>query len=193
LEYKNRKTTRLKNYNYSQQGMYFVTVCAKDREELFGKIINRKMILSELGKIVLRNLQVIPNYFENVFFDENIIMPNHVHLIIEIIEKNVGADLVSAQNRIQDCGQTQGLSLRNLNRNAGLLSRTIQILKSKSSVEYIRFIKSKNKSCITKIWQRSFYDHIIRNKKELEKIREYILKNPANWEQDKNNIESMPA
>lgn len=172
--------------------MYFVTICTKGKEELFGEIINGKMVLNDVGDIVLKNLQQIPSYFENVFLDENTIMPNHVHFIIEIINKIVGADLVSAQNQkrqTQNLGQTQGLSLQK--RDIGLLSRTIQIFKSKSTVEYIQLMKTKNISCLTKIWQRSYYDRIIRNDIELNKIREYIYKNTANWEQDRNNVENL--
>jgi len=188
---KNRKTNRLKNFDYSQNGMYFVTICTKNREHYFGEIKNGTMILNELGKIVSKNLQEIPNYFQNIFLDKYIIMPNHVHLIIEINNNIVGADLVSAQKqKIQNYGQTRGLSLQNIS-NIGLLSRIIQSFKSRSSVEYIKSMDLKNQSCLTKIWQRSFYDHIIRNEIELNKIREYIISNPKMWEQDRNNIENI--
>ncbi|HRZ95020.1 MAG TPA: glucose-6-phosphate dehydrogenase [Candidatus Moranbacteria bacterium] len=105
---KNRKLNRLNSYDYSQQGMYFITICTKNREEFFGEIKNTEMVLNDVGKIILKNLNNVSNYSPSVFLDENIIMPNHVHLIIEIIG-NVGADLVSAQNKkiqIKNSGQT---------------------------------------------------------------------------------------
>jgi|GEM_PF-2310364 len=135
---KNRKLNRLNSYDYLQQGMYFITICIKNREEFFGEIKNTEMVLNDVGKIILKNLNNVSNYSPSVFLDENIIMPNHVHLIIEIIG-NVGADLVSAQNKkiqIKNSGQTQGLSLQNSNQ-IGLLSKIIQAFKSKSAVEYI--------------------------------------------------------
>jgi putative transposase len=186
MERKNRKTNRLKDYDYSQNGMYFVTVCTKDREELFGEIKDGEMILNRPGRIVSGCYLEIPKHFKNVFLDEYVVMPNHIHGIIEIIN-NVGADLVSARTRK---GQTQGLSLQNKN-NIGLLSKIIQSFKSRSSVEYIKLMKSDFGTCITKIWQRSFYDRIIRNETELNRIREYIYKNPQNWEQDRNNVENI--
>lgn len=183
---KKRKLNRLQNHDYSQQGMYFVTICTKGREELFGRAKKGKMVLNEVGEIASRELQKIPNYFENIFLDECVIMPNHVHLIIEIIDKNVGADLVSARNKK---GQTQGLSLHNSR--IGLVSKIMQSYKSRTTVECIKLMKSENRSCVTKIWQRSFYDRIIRNEAELNKIREYIFKNPINWERDRNNLENI--
>jgi putative transposase len=198
---RNRKPNRLSNFDYSQNGMYFVTICTKEKEELFGEIKDNGMVLNELGKIVKNNLTYISDHFENIFLDKYVVMPNHIHIIFEIINKNdVGTDLVSVQKQtqgqIQDLplqnnekGQTQGLSLRKIN--FGLLSKVVQVFKSKSAVEYIQLMKSKNTACITKIWQRSFHDHIIRNEIELKKIREYIINNPKNWEQDRNNSENL--
>jgi REP element-mobilizing transposase RayT len=182
---KHRKTNRLAGYDYSQSGMYFVTICARERENIFGKIENGKVVLNEVGEIIQKEILNIGNGLKNILVDCYIVMPNHVHFIIDI-SFDVGADLVSAQNL---SGQTQGLSLHNSD--IGLLSRIIQKFKSVSTVKYIHLMKSKNRSCITKIWQRSFYDHIIRNEIELNKIREYIYKNPANWELDRNKNENI--
>jgi len=185
---KNRKSNRLENYDYSQNGMYFATICAKNKDECLGKIENGKMILNEIGKILETQLHRLKKQYSNINMDCYAIMPNHLHLIIEINNdiknKNVGADLVSAHENL---GQTQGLSLRNV----GLLSKIIQGLKSKTSVEYIKLMKSKNKYYQTKIWQRSFYDHIIRNEMSLNKIREYMITNPEMWERDRNNAENI--
>ena len=160
--YNKRKQNRLQNYDYSQSRIYFVTICAK----------NGKMVINDCGKIVLENLLKITTRFENVFLDEYVVMPNHIHAIIEINNNIVGTDLVSVQN-IK--GQTQGLSLRNM----GMLSRVVQAFKSISVGKYIEWSKSKNFFVNTKIWQRSFYDHIIRNEISLNKIREYIRTNPG--------------
>ncbi|MFA5961217.1 MAG: hypothetical protein WC848_00870 [Parcubacteria group bacterium] len=217
---KNRKSNRLQNYDYSQNGLYFITICTKDRQELFGEIENGNMVLNELGRIVDKNLIGVLNYFENIFLDAYVIMPNHTHMILEIINNNhtkteiVGTDLVSVRNlasvrkpgksqnigksqnpgagqnpgvgQISGAGQIQDLSLQNNNpvgtdlasvRISGKLqkpgiSRFAQIFKSKSTVEYIQLMKSRNMPYITKIWQRSFHDHIISNDESLNKIRE---------------------
>jgi putative transposase len=198
---KNRTSNRLQNYDYSQNGMYFVTICTRNREELFGEIENGKIILSDLGKIIEKYYLEIPKCHPYTFLDVFVIMPNHLHGIIEINRHiAVGADLVSARNDVPaqnvssfQLGQTQGLSLQSLQpqQNIGLLSRTIQGFKSKSAVEHINIMRSKSTSDSTKIWQRSFYDRIIRNDAELNRIREYILVNPAMWERDRNNAENI--
>ena len=196
-EIKSRKPNRLAGYGYSQNGMYFLTICTKDREELLGEIKNGEMVLNELGKIVKNNLLGINNYFKNVFLDKFVIMPNHVHCIVEInndICRGGPCVRPDMKGQAQGCGQTQGLSLRlrqDDKQNIGLLSRVIQRFKSKSTVEYIQLMKSKNISCITCVWQRSFYDHIIRNEKSLSKIREYIQINPRMWDCDRNNVENI--
>lgn len=176
MQIKNRKINRLQNYNYSQNGFYFVTICTKDRIEYFGEIKNRKMVLNEYGKIVEKCWLDLPNYYSNCVFDEFMIMPNHLHCIIKIY--NVGTDLASVQIK----GQI---------RNVGLLSKIIQGFKSKTTVEFIKLMKSKNKPYNSKIWQRSFCDHIIRNEISLNKIREYIQMNSMMWERDRNNNDNL--
>lgn len=194
---KNRKSNRLENYDYSQSGMYFVTICARDREKLFSEIENGRIVLNDLGKLIEKHYLDIPKDNQYTSLDVFTIMPNHLHGIIEINKPiAVGADLVSAPTLHAlsiKLGQTQGLSLQSLpsQQNIGLLSKVIQGFKSKSTVDYIRIIKSKNITGFTKIWQRSFYDRIIRNDAELNRIREYILSNPAMWERDRNNAENI--
>ena len=196
---RNRKSNRLENYDYSQNGMYFVTICTSDREELFGEIKEDKIVLIELGKIIEKYYLEIPKCHPSIFLDVFTIMPNHMHGILEINRPviAVGADLASARNGAHarsvsafQSGQTQGLSLQS-QQNIGLLSRAIQGFKSKAAVEHINIMKSKNISGSTKIWQRSFYDRIVRNDAELNRIREYILSNPAMWHRDRNNAENI--
>ncbi|HAT73660.1 MAG: CRISPR-associated integrase [Candidatus Moranbacteria bacterium GW2011_GWF2_36_839] len=166
-----RKSNRLENFDYSQNGMYFVTICTKGREELFGEIIDGKIILNELGIIVLKNLQEIPNYFENIFLDRYIIMPNHLHLIVEINKSIVGAvHEPPLQKR------------RNM-----LIPKIIGKFKMLSAKE----INILTKNSGNPLWQRNYYDHIIRNEISLNKIREYILTNPGRWERDRNNAENI--
>lgn len=104
IRMKNRKSNRLKNFDYSQNGMYFVTICTKNKEPLFGRIENGKMTLNDLGEIIGKNLLKIDGCFSNVFLDEYVIMPDHIHLIVEIIDNEpVGADLVSALDPMPAC------------------------------------------------------------------------------------------
>ncbi|HRY82900.1 MAG TPA: transposase [Candidatus Moranbacteria bacterium] len=180
MELKNRKNNRLQNYDYSQNGMYFVTICTKNREELFGGIKNGKMILNELGKIVQKCYLEIPKHFDNIYLDQYVIMPNHVHGIIEI---NFNINVGNAYMRS-----------KNTNRTKMLLSKIVQGFKAavtRMENGYDKNNKKERVYAFPTIWQKSFYDHIIRNEISLNKIREYILNNPKNWEQDRNNVENI--
>ena len=145
---KNRKLNRLKDYNYSQDGYYFITICTKNRDESFGKIKNNEMILNEIGTITQKCWLEISQHFPNVLLDEFIIMPDHVHGII-IIQNDIIATNVTTNHEIR-------------NRHACSLQGFT--------------------------WQKSFYDHIIRNDNSLNKIRDYIKNNPINWLVDKDLI-----
>lgn len=184
---KNRKPNRLRNYDYSQNGMYFITICTKDRFECFGKIKNGKMVLNELGKIAEKCYLKIPNHFPDVFLDEFIVMPNHIHAIIEI---NVGnAEMRSGTDKNTDDKINRNAHVRSLqyDRTKMLLSKTIHGFKASATKEINRM---KNYNIDFK-WQKSFFDHIIRNEISLNKIREYIQTNPQMWERDRNNIENL--
>ena len=159
-----RKQIRLKYYNYSEQGYYFITICTKDRKQILSKIISNsgkkniksvgancvrpQIQLSVIGKMLDKEINKISNIYKNIIIDEYVIMPNHIHLIIAI-----------------KYGRTQF---------APTISRIIKQYKG-----------SVTKKLGYNIWQKSFYEHIIRNEKEYYKIVEYIQKNPLKWEEDK--------
>jgi len=164
--HRERKLNRLKNYDYSQSGCYFVTLCTKNRVEHFGKIEVTKMILSRYGKFAERYWNEIPNHYKNVEIDEFIIMPNHIHGIVIIVGN---AYMRSLQDRTKMP-----------------LSRIIQQYKSSVTREINSF---QNDFCFK--WHKSFYDHIIKHEKTLNNIREYITNNPLKWDSDKNNIENL--
>jgi REP element-mobilizing transposase RayT len=159
-----RKQTRLKNYDYSQHGYYFVTICAQNREQWFGKVEKGEMILNPYGKIVNECWDDLPEHYAHCSLDSFVIMPNHVHGIIVIDnDKTVGNGLKPFP--------THGLS------------EMIRGFKTFSSRKINEGIKSDNKFQ----WQKSFYDHIIRGEKSLDLIREYIQNNPLKWELDREN------
>ena len=174
-----RKQIRLRGYDYSQDGYYFVTICARDREEFFGEIRDGIMGLNEIGLIAAKFWQEIPEHFENAKLDEWIIMPNHVHGIV-VIENPDDVD--------NDFGlyrkSVGGADLRPLqiDRTKMLLPKIIHGFKS-SVTRYIR----QNNSDTSFGWQRSFYDHIIRNERSFENIFEYIRNNPQKWSEDVEN------
>ena len=124
--------------------------------------------LSTIGKIIDTQWNNIPNQYENIELDQYIIMPNHVHGIL-IINKN-------------------DINKRADTRPAPTISDIICAFKSKSTMEYLNYLKRNNTYIPVNIWQRSFHDHIIRNERSLSAIREYIYVNPENWEQDIDNL-----
>jgi len=157
-----RQSIRLKNYDYASDGAYFLTICAQNKEHGFGDVIDGKMVLNPAGKMIKEWLFELKNKFKNIELDEYIIMPNHIHLIIFIM------------NSTRDIPQI------------------VQWFKTMMTNEYIRNVKQNNwKPFDKKIWQRNYYDRIIRNEKELNKIRKYIFENPLKWELDKNNPENL--
>ena len=168
-----RQSMRLKDYDYSQDGYYFVTICTENKTEYFGEIIDGKMVLNEMGKIVNQCWLEIPEHFPDVSLDEHIIMPNHLHGIIAI-ENN---------NRV--VGNENFRSLRGWH---GAKSRSLSSIIRGLKIGVTKWCHQNN--CEFQ-WQKSFYDHIIRNEKELDKIRKYIFENPPKWEPDKNNPENL--
>ena len=168
-----RRSIRLKDYDYSQAGAYFVTICAKDKKYLFGNIISDKMELSEIGKIINRFWIEIPNHFSNVHLDEYIIMPNHLHGIV-MIDINCRGGVTPPH--IKGRGTLPLQQKRPLGHIIGYFKY--------QSTKYINKIYGLPGRAI---WQRNYYEHIIRNENELNHIREYILYNPLQWQFDREN------
>ncbi len=159
-----RKRNRLLRFNYSAPGYYFVTICTKNRIEYFGKIKNRKVVLNRFGNVVKLCWLDLPYHYWNCILDEFIVMPNHIHGII-VINNNVG-------NGLKPFPTDKIYSLSEIIRGLKTFSsRRINVL-----IEYSKFS-----------WQKSFYDHIIRNEQSLQKIREYIRYNPLKWYEDPEN------
>jgi len=191
--HKNRKRNRLKGYDYSRDGWYYITICVKNRIECLGEIKNEKMEYSRYGDIVLKFWQAIPEHYENVFLDQWVIMPNHIHGII-VIEYPVGTEHCSAPtikngtNKIIPVG-TAHCAVPTITDNAGKYGLLSKIVKSFKEIS-LKTIRE-NFNDFEFVWQRSFYDHIISNEKSLNKIRKYIYYNPAKWESDRNNSENL--
>ena len=170
-----RKKNRLEDYDYSQEGYYFVTICTKNREECFGKIDNGKIILNRIGNIVKERWLWLSEQYQYVKLDEYIIMPNHLHGIVIIDSSNIVKTVVGTGLDLSLQQKTKTLSLSNL---IGAFKTTSSISIHESGFNDFQ-------------WQRSFYDHIIRNEKSLFNIQKYIQENPAKWELDRNNIENL--
>ena len=156
-----RRSIRLPEHDYSQPGGYFVTIVTQDRECLFGDVVNRKMVLNNAGKMIQRIWNELPTRFSNIQLDEHIVMPNHFHGIVIIMKKSDKS-----------------------------LGDMIGAFKSITTHEYILGVRNNGwQQFNKKLWQRNYWEHIIRDEKDLNRIREYIINNPLNWEGDGGNLD----
>ena len=179
-----RRSIRLKGYDYSQAGAYFVTVCAKDHACLFGDVEQGEMILNDAGNMIKTWWLAIPDKYRYVELDECMIMPNHFHGIIKIV---VGADQCVCPDPYAPENSDE---TKNKGEHIGSpLPRIIQWFKTMTTNEYIRGIKSQGWERLNgKLWQRNYYEHIIRDDRELQAIREYVRYNPLKWDEDEENL-----
>lgn len=182
-----RKSYRLKNYNYSSNGYYFITIYLKNRTNYFGKIKNEKMILNKLGEIVKKYWMEIPKHFKHVYLDEFIIMTDHMHGIL-IIKQPISVKPIAVTAMSNNMAMTAMSKTKNINDqfNKNFYSKISP--KSNSIPTIIRSFKSVVSKIIHQLfdenfqWQSRYYDYIIRNKNEFNKIRIYIKNNPIQWE-----------
>jgi REP element-mobilizing transposase RayT len=175
-----RRSIRLKNYDYSQPGVYFITVCTHNREALFGHIHENAMILNEAGGMIDRWWQELTKKYPMIDTDAYTVMPNHFHGIVAI----VGAALR---------GRPDGSNPNNggqPHRVAPTLGDIIDWFKTMTTNDYIRGVKQCQwRPFPGKLWQRNYYEHIIRDERDLNAIREYVINNPAGWDKDNENPE----
>ncbi len=201
-EIHHRRSIRLKGYDYSQAGLYFVTICTQNRLCLFGEIENGEMILNDPGIMIDKWWNELKHKYRNIELDEQIIMPNHFHSIIQIINETgfVGADLrvcpddtwqtskTGQSHRIAPTG-TEKLGECSLGEHIGSpneLNAIIQWFKTMTTNEYIWGVKNNGWSRFNKkLWQRNYYERIIRDEKSCYQISEYIQTNPLKWQDDK--------
>jgi len=183
-EIHNRKTIRLNGYDYSQAGLYFITICCQNWECLFGEIVNGEMICNDAGKMVENEWLQLPQRFNKIKLHEYVLMPNHFHGIIEII--TVGATLVVAQNDVVvklEKGQPQGIAPTDKT-----VGDMVGAFKSITTIEYIKMAKQQILPQFNqRIWQRNYWEHIVRDENEYQCISEYIINNPMKWDMDKLN------
>src|SRR6056297_2387839 len=183
--YKNRyrvESTRLKGWDYSSPGAYFITICTKNREWLFGDIVENFMVLNGNGTIVENCWYDLPCHYDHVKLDQFVIMPNHVHGIMMIDIENVPASHVETGLKPVSTEPVLSANIDNGKMKTHGLFEFVRALKTFSA----RRINEHRKTPGKPVWQSRFYDHIIRDDNELYRIRKYIMVNPANWENDNN-------
>ncbi|WP_279137028.1 transposase [Parabacteroides johnsonii] len=166
-----RHSIRLKGYDYSCKGLYFVTVCVQDRKQLLGNIMEGIMEINDIGELVQQEWLSIEQRFP-VVLHEYTIMPNHFHAIIEL----VGAGLCSAR-----IGDIREIDKRAEQSPAPTVGDVVCAFKSLSTKHYNRHWHYPKGH---RLWQRNYYEHIIRNYDDYDRISCYIHHNPGRWEED---------
>ncbi|MPZ14610.1 MAG: transposase [Chloroflexi bacterium] len=230
---RHRRSIRLKGYDYSLAGAYFVTISTQDRVCLFGDVVARVMRVNEAGRMVSTEWDALSARFPGIDLDAFVVMANHIHGIIvfatrasvgaplvgaldtrssvgaplvgaqatrasvgaplvgaQATRASVGAPLVGAQATRASVGAplVGALDNRATTRVAPTLGTVVGAYKSRVTVEYTRGVKTKGWPAFRRrLWQRNFYEHIIRNEASLHRIRQYILDNPARWMMDREN------
>jgi putative transposase len=195
-----RRSLRLTAYDYSQAGAYFITACAQDRECLFGEVVDGQMHLNDAGRMVLAEWNLLPVRFPAVELDEFGIMPNHIHAIITISTVTGGADqaivgrkpTASTFERTTELTGPVGATLVVALPDdpvpgppPPILGDIVGALKSKTTDLYIHAVKHSGWPPFRgRLWQRNYHEHVIRSERSLNRIRQYILDNPANWASD---------
>ena len=190
-----RRSIRLKGYDYSRAGLYFITICVQNKGCLFGTIANHEMVLNDAGKMIGKWYSELENKFPDIKCHEMVVMPNHFHCVVENV--GVGADLRVCPDPGENIGPGEPiLGEQNppiLGEHIGSpLHRVVQWFKTMTTNEYIRGVKNAGwKPFDGKLWQRNYYEHIIRNQQSYEIISDYILNNPSKWEDDKLYIQMI--
>ncbi|MCB9231519.1 MAG: hypothetical protein H6581_07645 [Bacteroidia bacterium] len=194
-----RRSIRLKGYDYSQDGLYFITICCQDQVCRFGKVVDDEMVLNDFGQIAYLEWVKLGARFENFELDVFQIMPNHVHGIIGLRDgmgrgdfdardlgagdlKNLEASDLGAGVNPARTGENDENGMKRKERAS--VSDIVGAYKSLVANGCLALCKSKGER-LGKLWHRNYYEHIIRDERAYRNISEYIIQNPARWKQDK--------
>ena len=197
----NRRSIRFKGYDYTQAGLYFITICCQNRACLFGEIENGKMMLNDAGAIANDCWLNIPNHFPNAILHEYVIMPNHVHGIIELVGANNHSPKTNNHSPVSKLHspKTELHSPKNKKNNNSVIgdNRAKNVSPLRSPSKTVGSVVRGFKIGVTKwmrqntdtfyIWQRNYWEHIIRDDISYENISQYIINNPTKWNNDKLN------
>ena len=167
-----RRSIRLKDYDYSQSGAYFITISTYNKECLFGEIVDSQTHLNKFGWVISEEWLRSIKLRQEIELDEFVIMPNHIHGIVIIIESNVGAT-----------GRSPLLK--------GPKPKSIGAFVAGFKSAVTKRINSIRGTPGMPVWQRNYYEHIIRNERDLDEIRQYIINNPLKWELDTENPKNI--
>jgi len=165
-----RRSPRLPGHDYRSDGLYFVTICAAQMRLRFGTILNGELQLNGLGRLIYDEWRRLAIARANLRLDHFVVMPNHLHGLLRIVEPDE-----------RDSRQLSGTEAGAVTIQSGSLGAIIGQFKAAVS----RRAKAEGINGDTPIWQRGFYDHIVRDERTLNEIRRYIIENPARWHDDR--------
>jgi REP element-mobilizing transposase RayT len=178
-----RRSIRLKGYDYASPGWYYVTICTYERQFLFGEIVRDQMRPSTVGTIAQECWNEIPRHFPCTALDVSVVMPNHLHGIL-VIEGRKGHAMACPYRPYHGMPSQPTQPLAAFGKPVpGSLATIVGLLKQAVT----RRAKAESPSELAHVWHNNYYEHIIRNEKELNRIREYICTNPLRWRYDVEN------
>ena len=197
-----RRSIRLKNYDYTQTGAYFVTCCVQNRSSLFGAVVKGQMLLNDAGRMVEAIWQELGEFYPGVDTDAFVVMPNHFHGIIVLTYGSAGTNIAAGQATTAE-GQpataegqpatAEGQPATAEGQPRGVaptlsLADVVHRFKSFTTKQYTEGVKAREWSPYNgRLWQRNYFEHIIRSECSLDSTRAYIENNPANWSHDAEN------
>jgi putative transposase len=181
-----RRSIRLREFDYSSIGGYFVTTCVQNRECLFGDVIDGIMVLNDAGRLVESVWHGLTERFLSLELDAFIVMPNHVHFIVNVAVPGEYDGVARENLATQGCAPTFNLHTMENKTDQGrapALDRVVGAFKSISATQINRLLSRTGQP----LWQRNYYERVIRNESELQGLRDYIIHNPLKWADDTEN------
>lgn len=182
LKQHHRRSIRLEGYDYGQPGAYFITVCTQDRDCLFGDVVDGDMRLNDAGRLVQATWRGLPEHYSGVGLDAFVVMPNHVHGVVvfgDVVEAAAGGHGGATDGG----GHGGGAGLKTAPARRHGLGEIVRGFKTFSA----RRINALRGTTGMRLWQRNYYEHVIRDAVSLSRIRQYILDNPTQWAFDREN------
>lgn len=177
-----RRSVRLPSADYGAAGAYFITICMQDREHLFGEILNAEIRLSDAGRMIQLGWDELPTRFPRIQLDAFVVMPNHIHAIVVLAGMD---EPTEGEHKVRPL-PSEPISSTPRGTLPDTIGRIAQAFKSSTTHKYTLGVKQFAWPPFAgRLWQRGYYERIIRNERELEATREYIYKNPDCWAEDR--------
>ena len=172
-DWRHRHSIRYQGYDYRQDGAYFVTICTRDRGCVLGDVVEGQVQLSEIGEIAESAWHGLGRHLHDVVLDAFVVMPNHVHGVLWLRHAEPDVDGHGIRRRLS-------------------LADVVRSYKSLTTRAYWRANPVEDSERSSQLWQRNYYERIVRNERELGVIREYIALNPGRWSEDRENLAHIP-